>query len=119
MRCNQKLTRKQSVKKFRLNEAGARGWFIGDFPEAIIRTKDFEVCWQSNPAGVKDTSHYHKIITEVQLIIAGRMIINGEEFGPGDIYVSEPGEHYHADYVEDTQVVAVKFPSIPGDKYLL
>jgi len=107
------------MKKFRLSEAGARGWFIGDFPEAIIRTREFEVCWQENSAGNIDRPHLHKVITEVQLITQGRMIINGEEFGPGDIYVSEPGEEYHANYLEDTQVVAIKFPSIPGDKYLL
>lgn len=107
------------MKKYRLSESGARGWFIGDFPEAIIRTKDFECCWQANKAGAKDTPHVHKIITEVQLITSGRMIINGEEFGPGDIYVSEPGEPYYAEYLEDTEVVAIKFPSIPSDKYLV
>ncbi len=107
------------MKKSRLSDAGARGWFIGDFPEAVVRTKDFEVCWQANPAGQKDRPHVHRVITEVQLITKGRMIINGEEFGPGDIYVSEPGENYSAEYVEDTEVVAVKFPSIPGDKYYI
>ena len=107
------------MKKFRLADSGARGWFIGDFPEAVVRAQDFEVCWQSNPAGHQDTPHMHKIITEVQLITSGRMNINGEEFGPGDIYVSEPGEPYHAYYMEDTQVVAVKFPSIPSDKYYI
>lgn len=105
------------MKKFRLSEAGARGWFIGDFPQAVVRTKDFEVCWQGNKAGARDKPHMHKIITEVQLITKGKMVINGEEFGPGDIYVSEPGEEYHAYYVEDTEVVAIKFPSIPDDKY--
>jgi hypothetical protein len=47
------------------------------------------------------------------------MVINGEEFVPGDIYVSEPGEEYRAYYLEDTQVVAIKFPSIPDDKYYI
>jgi hypothetical protein len=107
------------MKKFRLSEAGARGWFIGDFDQAVVRTKDFEVCWQANPAGAKDTPHLHKIITELQLITEGRMIINGVEFGPGDIYMSEPGEEYHSEYLEDTKVVAIKFPSIPTDKYLV
>ena len=107
------------MKKFRLSEAGARGWFIGDFPEAVVRIKNFEVCWQGNLAGNKDVPHVHKVITEVQLITSGRMIINGEEFGPGDIYVSEPGEPYYAEYLEDTEVVAVKFPSLPTDKYLV
>ena len=107
------------MKKYQLSEAGARGWFIGDFPEAVVRTKDFEVCWQSNLAGNVDRPHIHKIITEVQLITSGRMIINGVEFGPGDIYVSEPGEEYRAQYLEDTKVVAIKFPSIPSDKYYI
>lgn len=107
------------MKKFRLSDSGARGWFVGDFPEAVIRTKDFECCWQSAPAGQKDRPHVHKIVTEVQLITRGRIRINGEEFGPGEIYVSEPGEHYYAEYLEDTDVVALKFPSVPGDKYYL
>jgi hypothetical protein len=107
------------MKKYKLSEAGARGWFIGDFPEAVVRTKNFEVCWQCNTAGNRDRPHVHKVITEVQLITAGRMLINGVEFGPGDIYVSEPGEEYHAEYLEDTAVLAVKFPSMPDDKYYI
>jgi hypothetical protein len=107
------------MKKYRLSDSGARGWFIGDFPEAVVRTKDFEVCWQGNSAGSKDPPHYHKVVTEIQLITTGRMTINGIEFGPGDIYVSQPGEEYRAYYLEDTQVVAIKFPSVPDDKYYL
>lgn len=107
------------MKKLRLSDAGARGWFIGDFPKAIVRTNTFEVCYQSNSAGSTDAPHYHKVVTELQLITKGRMIINNEEFTVGDIYMSEPGEHYHAEYLEDTEVVAVKFPSIPNDKYYL
>ena len=107
------------MKKLKLSDAGDRGWFVGDFDNAIVRTKDFEACWQENPAGKVDTPHKHKIVTEIQLITQGRMVINGVEFGPGDIYLSEPGEEYRAHYVEDTKVVAIKFPSIPSDKYLI
>ena len=107
------------MKKLRHSDTGERGWFIGDFAQAARRTTDFEACWQRNSAVVKDTPHYHKVITELQLITKGRMIINGEEFGPGDIYVSEPGEHYYAHYLEDTEVVAIKLPSLPTDKYYI
>ena len=107
------------MKKFQLKDAGDQGWFVGDFERAVVRTKDFEVCWRGNPAGATDTPHLHKVITELQLITEGRMIINGVEFGPGDIYVSDPGEEYRAHYLEDTKVVAIKFPSIPGDKYYI
>jgi hypothetical protein len=107
------------MRKVKLSDAGDRGWFVGDFERAAVRTRDFEVCWQGNSAGTVDTPHMHKIITELQLITEGRMIINGVEFGPGDIYVSEPGEEYRAHYLEDTKVVAIKFPSIPDDKYYI
>lgn len=107
------------MRKLKLSDTGDRGWFVGDFEKAAVRTKDFEVCWQGNTAGTVDTPHLHKIITELQLITEGRMIINGVEFGPGDIYVSEPGEEYRAHYLQDTKVVAIKFPSIPTDKYYI
>jgi len=53
------------------------------------------------------------------LVTEGLMIINDVAFGPGDVYLSEPGEEYRAHYVKDTKVVAIKFPSIPDDKYLI
>jgi hypothetical protein len=108
-----------TMKKYKLSDAGARGWFVGNFPEAVVKTQDFECCWATNKAGNVDTPHMHKIITEIQLITEGRVVINGEEFGPGDIYVSEPGEEYRAHYLEDTKVVALKFPSLPSDKYYI
>ena len=107
------------MKKLKLSDSGARGWFIGDFPEAVVRTKDFEVCWQTDCQDLPQADHYHMIITEIQLIVKGRMIINDVEFGPGDICVLEPGEHYRSSYLEPTDVLAVKFPSLPDDKYLL
>lgn len=107
------------MKKLKLSDSGARGWFIGDFPEAVVQTKDFEVCYQENSHTYPTDKHYHKIITEIQLVVRGKMVVNGEEFGVGDICVLEPGEHYSAQYLEPTDVVAVKFPSVPNDKYLI
>jgi len=107
------------MKKFKLSEAGARGWYIGDFPEAVVKTKDFEVCYQTNSQDYDVRPHYHKVITEIQLVVRGCLIVNGEEFRAGDICVIEPGDEYHSHYLEPTDVVAVKFPSRPDDKYYL
>ena len=104
------------MKKHKLSDSGARGWFIGDFPEAVVRTRDFEVNYQLNPKG-HTPSHLHKIITEVTLIISGRMLVNGQLFEPGDIFILEPGDIGQVEYLEDTGTVAIKFPSIPDDKY--
>lgn len=107
------------MKKFKLSEAGDRGWFIGNFPGAIFKTENFECCWQANSAGKKNIPHYHKKATEIQLIVKGKMLINKEEFGVGDICVLEPCEPYYAEYLEDTEVFAIKTPSVPNDKYYI
>ena len=105
------------MKKFLLSEAGARGWFIGDFDGAVVRTKDFEVCYQSNPKGSFAPVHYHRVITELQLITRGRIRMHGHEFVAGDIVMLEPNEINDTEYLEDTDCVAIKFPSVPEDKY--
>jgi hypothetical protein len=107
------------LKKLQLSDSGARGWFIGDFPEAIVQTKDFEVCYQENSQDYPNTDHYHKVITEIQLVVRGCLVVNGEEFRAGEICILEPGDEYRSHYLEPTDVVAVKFPSRPDDKYLL
>lgn len=106
------------MKRLKLSEAGARGWFIGDFPEAVFRTKDFEVCYQDNKPGVS-TPHYHKEITEITLVISGRCLINGEIFTAGDIIVLYPNDICQLEYLEDTKIITIKSPSIPLDKHYL
>ena len=106
------------MKKHKLSESGARGWFIGDFPEAVIRTKDFEVNYQITKKGPVP-SHVHKIVTELQLVMSGRMLVNGVLFEPGDICILEPGDIGQIEILEDVATVAVKFPSVPDDKYYI
>ena len=106
------------MKTFKLSDTGARGWFIGDFPEAAFHTKDFEVCWQTNPRG-HAASHIHNVITEITLVVSGKVLTNGNIYIAGDIYIFEPGDISQIEYLEETSVLTVKTPSIPSDKYLL
>lgn len=106
------------MKRFKLSEAGSRGWFIGDFDQAVFRTKDFEVNHQVNEKGWEKT-HIHKIISEITLVIEGRMVVNGQLFEAGDIYILEAGDISQMEYLERTSTVTVKVPSVPSDKYLL
>ena len=106
------------MKRFKLSDSGARGWFIGDFESAVHRTKDFEVCYQHNPRG-RPATHIHKQITEITLVISGRAVVNGELFEAGDIHVLYPNDISQIEYLEDTEVVTIKTPSIPSDKFIL
>jgi hypothetical protein len=106
------------MQRYKLSDSGARGWFIGDFPDAVFQTKDFEVTYQKNPRG-QTASHIHKLVHEITLVISGIQICNGEMFKAGDICVLEPGDISQIEYLEETEVVTIKTPSIPSDKYLL
>lgn len=115
---SEKLNRIIVVKKFRLEDCGERGWFIGDFDRAVFRSKEFEVCYQENPRSKPDT-HIHKEISEITLVISGQQIVNGQIMRTGDVYILEPGDVSQIEYTETTQVVTIKVPSIPSDKFYL
>jgi hypothetical protein len=106
------------MKRYNLSDTGARGWFIGDFDGAVYRTKDFEITYQKNPRS-QTATHIHKIVHEITLVISGRQVCNGEIFGPGEICVLEPGDISQIEYLEETEVVTVKVPSVPTDKHYL
>ena len=106
------------MKKFNLSDAGARGWFIGDFDNAVFRTKDFEVTYQKNSRS-QTASHIHKLAYEITLVISGRQICNGQMFTAGDICILEPGDISQIEYLEETEVVTIKTPSVPSDKHYL
>lgn len=106
------------MKKFKLDECGARGWFIGDFEGSIWPTKDFEITYQKVQRG-QTASHIHKIVHEITLIIRGQQICNGELFTAGDICMIEPGDISQIEYLEETELVTIKVPSVPSDKHYL
>lgn len=93
------------------------GWFIGDFADAVLRTDKFEVSYKVHPKGEAWDTHYHKVATEVNCLMRGRMTIAGQEFVPGDVFVIHPGEVADPLFLEDCELIVVKVPSVPGDKY--
>lgn len=94
-----------------------RGWFIGNFEPAILKSEEFEVAVLFHPKGERWPKHYHKEAIEINVLISGRMIINGELLTSGNIFVIEKNEIVEPEFLEDCTIVCVKTPSIPGDKY--
>lgn len=96
-----------------------KGWFVGNFEPTLIKTNDVEVAVKSYNKGDYEEKHYHKIATELTVIIQGRVKMNGVEYQKGDIIVMEPMEATDFECLEDgTQNVVVKYPSANNDKYL-
>lgn len=105
----------KKMKKFHINNMN-NGWFVGDFPSAFV-TKDCEVALKKYKQGDAEARHVHKIATELTLIVRGRVLMNGVEYGEGDIVVMEPGEATDFKALTDATNIVVKVPSVTYDKY--
>lgn len=93
------------------------GWFVGDFEPSAYRTPNFEVCYKLHPKGEQWPTHYHKIATEINYIIRGKMTINGTVLNQGDVFVLEPYEVATPEFLEDCELIVVKTVSLSTDKY--
>jgi hypothetical protein len=106
------------MKVFNLNDM-IKGWFIGNFEPSILKTNDVEVAVKKYNKGDYEDSHYHKVATEVTVIISGKVRMNGKVFGSGDIVVMEPHQSTDFECMEDNTVnVVVKIPGANNDKYV-
>lgn len=96
-----------------------RGWFVGNFTPTLYRTEAVEVAVKRYCAGDKEQAHYHKIATELTVIVSGRVRMNGKEYAGGDIVVMEPGDVTDFEALTDAVNVVVKLPGASCDKYLV
>lgn len=105
------------MKTYRLDDM-TKGWFVGDFDPAVLKTDAAEVAVKYYTAGTIEPKHYHKLAPEVTLIVSGEVRMNDARYGAGDIILIEPGEATDFEALCDVTTVVVKLPSIAGDKYL-
>ena len=104
------------MKKYNIKDF-YRGWFVGNFDPAILRTEQFEVGLLTHPKGEVWPTHIHKIATEYNLLVEGKMVLNGVTIEQGEIFVIEPNEPAIPTFLEDCKILCIKVPSVPGDKY--
>ena len=88
-----------------------RGWFVGAFEPTAWHSAHVEVGYRVHEAGIRDW-HYHTHVTEVNLIISGEMIIQGQHLKAGDIFELAPYEVTDPEFLTDCGIVCVKFPSM-------
>lgn len=95
-----------------------KGWFVGDFEPHVLRTDSVEVGVKHYKAGDRENWHYHKIATEITVVVSGEVEMSGKRFTSGDIIVMEPGEGTDFRAVTDAVNAVVKLPGAKNDKYL-
>ena len=95
-----------------------RGWFIGSFIPTALNTSQVEVAVKKYKAGEYESVHYHKIATEITVIVEGEVKMNNVIYKEGAILVIEP--NFPTDFLALTDVTTtvVKYPGANNDKYI-
>ena len=99
--------------------AMVRGWFVGDFEPNVVKTKDFEVGIKTYKAGDYEEEHFHKIGTEITVILDGEARMKGSVYKHGDIITIPPMESTDFEALTDVKTVVVKIPSARNDKFIV
>ena len=107
------------MKPFKLSEAGDRGWFIGQFDKAVFNTDLFEAGLQTFEKGFHSPKHTHKIATEINLVISGKVMYGKQLLSAGDGIIYYPGDVCECYYLEDTVTMVIKTPGVLNDKYMI
>lgn len=103
---------------FNINQMSG-GWWGGNFQPACFQSSNFEVCHATHTSGQYWQPHYHKIATEYNLLINGRMLMHDKEIKASEIFVLKPYEIANPVFLEDCCLTVIKSPSVKGDKYLI
>lgn len=106
------------MKRYNI-ESTIGGWFVGNFDKAAYKTEDFEVALKEHYAGEIYQKHYHEYVTEINLVISGKIKVHNEVFEAGEIFILYPYEVADPVFLEDCVIVCVKHPGIVNDKILL
>ena len=104
------------MKRFRLDDF-TKGWFIGEFEPALLKTSLFETAIKRYKRGDRENAHYHRVATEYTVVVAGEFKMNDLTIKAGDIVEIKPGEVVSFECLADGATAVVKTPSVKGDKY--
>ena len=92
-------------------------WFVGDFDPSIFKNPFFEVAHHKHEKGCDTFPHYHKVTQELNYIIKGELMVSGKHLKTGDMWIYEANEISDVEFLEDSELMIVRWPSIPSDKY--
>ena len=103
------------MKKFNLKDMKG-GWFVGAF-DPTAYSSNFEVGIHSHTKGEFHQDHFHKLGTEINLVLDGSVSINGTVFNKDDIFILYPYELSCVEYLTDVRICVVRNISDTTDKY--
>ena len=95
-----------------------KGWFVGNFYPVAFKTPDVEVAVKKYCKGDGEEAHYHKLATEITVIVSGKVLMNDVIYKEGDILVINPNTATDFLALSDVITTVVKIPGAENDKYI-
>ena len=95
-----------------------KGWFVGGFSPTAYQTNACEVAVKEYKKGDYEPSHFHKVATEITVVVSGKIEMNGKTWSSGDIIIMSPLEVTDFKALSDAVNVVVKVPGVLNDKFL-
>lgn len=96
-----------------------KGWLVGDFYPSILKHKDLEVGIAFHAKNEPTQNHYHTSSDEYNIIVSGKMNVNGKVMEKGAIFIYEKMDVSDCSFLEDTILVIIRIPSAPLDKVIV
>lgn len=103
--------------KYKKLESMKKGWFVGNFEPSLIKTNEIEIAVKEYKKGDYEEAHYHKVATELTVVVNGKVKMFEQTFNKGDIVITEPGDITDFTALDDSVCTVVKFPGANNDKY--
>jgi hypothetical protein len=88
------------------------GWFIGNFPHAILQTTKFEVAFKKFTKGECSDWHHHTSSVEINVVANGLVRVSGRVIREGEAWIYLPLEASDVEFLEDTNLLVIRVPSI-------
>ncbi|MDB3972308.1 hypothetical protein N9400_02605 [Candidatus Thioglobus sp.] len=94
------------------------GWFVGNFKPTVLSTNDVEVAVKRYKENDYEEKHFHKIATEITMVVEGKIEMDGSIYQSGDIITINPFTATDFRALTNVITVVVKHPGANNDKYL-
>jgi len=95
------------------------GWFVGNFTPSVYNTETFEIAYKKHECNEIYARHFHKESIEINLLVSGTMKMQDKILNSGDIFIVHPYEISDPQFITDCEVVVIRHPSKPKDKYII
>lgn len=113
------VSQKQNLMKASKIEDMVNGWIVGNFDPSVYKTDRFEVGFHKYKKGAPTQNHYHKLSTEINVVIRGDVQINDVRYKDGDIFILEPYMVSESKFLKDTELIVIRTSSNTSDKYIV